>query len=246
MRSSFTGLGRAAVGLTGRYGLRALFRTLQIETTGEHFLPRPAQERTPVIFVFWHGRLLPLIHIHRHQGTVVLVSEHRDGDYLARLLHHFGFGTVRGSSTRGGVRGLKGLIRAARAGRDLAITPDGPRGPDRELKLGVLTVARMTGLPLVPVGVGITSAWRVRSWDGLLVPKPFSTVQVAYGLPTLVPRNADQAEIDEVAAWLQRSLGDLSDRVGDPASLTQSVDAQLLTRAVDAEPLGTLADTDPS
>lgn len=218
MRSSFTGLGPTAVGLTGRYGLQALFRTLHIETTGEHFLPRPAQERTPVIFVFWHGRLLPLIHIHRHQGTVVLVSEHRDGDYLARLLHHFGFGTVRGSSTRGGVRGLKGLIRAARTGWDLAITPDGPRGPNRELKLGALTVARMTGLPLVPVGVGVTSAWRIGSWDGLLVPKPFSTVRVAYGPPTCVPRNADQSEIDEAAVSLQHELGDLSGQAGDSGS----------------------------
>ena len=230
-------MGPAGVSLMGRYVLGALFRTLHVESTGPHALSRLGEERTPVIFVFWHGRLLPLIHIHRHQGTVVLVSEHRDGDYIAGLMHHFGFGTVRGSSTRGGVRGLKGLIRAARAGRDLAITPDGPRGPDRELKLGVLTVARMTGLPLVPVGVGITSAWRVRSWDGLLVPKPFSTVRVAYGRPTLVQRNADQAEIDEVAASLQRSLGDLSGQVGDAASLSQRVDA---------EPLGTLADTDPS
>ena len=230
-------MGPGGVSLTGRYVLGALFRTLHVESTGPHTLSRLGEERTPVIFVFWHGRLLPLIHIHRHQGTVVLVSEHRDGDYIAGLMHHFGFGTVRGSSTRGGVRGLKGLIRAARAGRDLAITPDGPRGPDRELKLGVLTVARMTGLPLVPVGVGITSAWRVRSWDGLLVPKPFSTVRVAYGHPTLVQRNADQAEIDEVAASLQRSLGDLSGQVGDAASLSQRVDA---------EPLGTLADTDPS
>ncbi|MCH8810679.1 MAG: lysophospholipid acyltransferase family protein [Gemmatimonadetes bacterium] len=229
--------GPAGVSLTGRYVLGALFRTLHVESTGPQALSRLGEERTPVIFVFWHGRLLPLIHIHRHQGTVVLVSEHRDGDYITELIHHFGFGTVRGSSTRGGVRGLKGLIRAARAGWDLAITPDGPRGPDRELKLGVLTVARITGLPLVPVGVGITSAWRIRSWDGLLVPKPFSTVRVAYGRPTLVQRNADQAEIDEVAASLQRSLGDLSGQVGDAASLSQRVDA---------EPLGTLADTDPS
>ncbi len=152
-----------------------------------------------------------MIHVHHHQGTVVLVSEHRDGDYVARLIHHFGFGTVRGSSTRGGVQGLKGLVRAARSGRDLAITPDGPRGPSRELKLGALTAARVTGFPLVPVGVGITSAWQIRSWDGLLVPKPFSTVRVAYGLPTFVPRHVDRVGIDEVAASLQRSLDTLGD-----------------------------------
>ncbi len=208
------GLGRigpAGLSLVGPYVLRALFRTLHVERTEQHALPHLGEERTPVIFVFWHGRLLPLIHVHRHQGIVALVSEHRDGDHIAGLLHHFGFGTARGSSTRGGVRGLKGLVRAARKGWDLAITPDGPRGPNRALKPGALTVARMTGLPLVPVGVGITSAWRIRSWDGLLVPKPFSTVRVAYGLPTFVPRHVDRAGIDEVAASLQRSLDTLCD-----------------------------------
>ena len=244
--SVFIGIGPAAVGLTGRYGLRALFRTLQIHRTGQHILPKFGEERTPVIFVFWHGRLLPLIHVHRHQGTVVLVSEHRDGEYLARLLHHFGFATVRGSSTRGGVRGLKGLLRAARRGADLAITPDGPRGPNRELKHGALTVARMTGLPLVPVGVGVTSSWRIRSWDGLLVPKPFSTVRVAYGLPTLIPRNADQAEIDEVAASLQRRLDDLSGQVGDTEPLGEIGDTGPLTGAADALPSGPFGDTGPS
>ncbi len=242
--SAFIGIGPAAVGLTGRYGLRALFRTLNIQRTGQETIPRPREERTPVIFVFWHGRLLPLIHVHRHQGTVVLVSEHRDGDYLAGLLHHFGFGTVRGSSTRGGVRGLKGLIRAARTGWDLAIAPDGPRGPNRELKLGALTVARITGLPLVPVGVGVTSAWRIRSWDGLLVPKPFSTVRVAYGPPTHVPRNADQVEIDDVAASLRRTLGDLSGQVGDTEPPGEVVGPELLTETADAERGAQYGDTD--
>ena len=246
MRSAFPRVGPTAVDLTGRYGLRTLFRTLNIQRTGQNTIPRPREERAPVIFVFWHGRLLPLIHVHRHQGTVVLVSEHRDGDYLARLLHHFGFGTVRGSSTRGGVRGLKGLIRAAQRGEDLAITPDGPRGPNRELKLGALTVARMTGLPLVPVGVGVTSSWRIRSWDGLLVPKPFSTVRVAYGPPTLVPGNADQAEIDDAAASLQHRLGDLSDQVGDTEPLSEVEDTAPLTEAADAERSGPFGDIGPS
>ena len=114
------------------------------------------------------------------------------------------------------------------------------------MKLGVLTVARMTGLPLVPVGVGVTSAWRIRSWDGLLVPKPFSTVRVAYGPQTLVPRNADQAEIDEMAASLQRRLGDLSGQVGDTAPLGELEDITPLGELEDTEPLGEAADTEPS
>ena len=215
MKRAFNRIGTALLGLTGRYALRALFGTLRVETTGQDHITRFRQKGTPVIFVFWHGGLLPLIHAHRHDGTVVLVSEHRDGEHLARLLDHFGFGTVRGSSTRGGVRGLKGLIRAAREGLDLAITPDGPRGPNREFKLGALTAARMTGLPLVPVGVGVTSAWRTRSWDGLLVPKPFSTVRVAYGRPSFVRRHAAPAQIDDAVGALKMELLDLSARVGD-------------------------------
>jgi len=207
--------GSDVLGLVGRYSLQTLFRTLRVERTGQHHVTGLRKEGTPIIFVFWHGRLLPLIHVHRHDGIVVLVSEHRDGSYLARLLHHFGFGTVRGSSTRGGVRGLKGLIRAARKGSDLAITPDGPRGPDRELKLGALAAARMTGLPIVPVGVGVTSGWRMRSWDEMLVPKPFSTVRVAYGPPSFVSRHAGQSEIDEVIGSLQSGLIDLAAQVGD-------------------------------
>jgi hypothetical protein len=144
------------------------------------------------------------------------------------------------------MRGLKGLVRAGRTGWDLAITPDGPRGPNRELKLGALSVARLTGLPLVPVGVAIDSAWRVRSWDGLLVPKPFSTVRVAYGPPSLVPRNAGQAEIDEKAASLQRSLGDLSGQVGDIVPPGEVEDTPAPAEAEDTVPLTEATDAELS
>ena len=246
MKPVFSRIGQAALGFVGRHLLRALFHTLRIRRTGQHNLVRLREEGTPVIFVFWHGRLLPLIHVHRHEGTVVLVSEHRDGEYIAGLLHHFGFGTVRGSSTRGGVRGLKGLIRAAREGRDLAVTPDGPQGPSRELKLGALTVARMTGLPLVPVGVGVTAAWRTRSWDGFLVPKPFSTVQVAYGPASFVSRSADQEEIDGVVRSLKWGLVDLSAQVGDTELSAQVGDTEPSAQVGDTEPSAQVGDTELS
>ncbi len=215
MRTRFKRILPTVVDVAGRYGLRALFHTLRVQSTGREDLRKLEEAGTPVIFVFWHGQLLPLIHVHRHDGVTVLVSEHRDGELVTGLIHHFGFGTVRGSSTRGAVRGLKGLIRAARSGRSLAITPDGPQGPNRRLKLGALTAARMTGLPLLPIGVGVSSAWRARSWDGLLVPKPFSTVRVAYGRPSFVSRDASPEEVDGVAASLERELLDLSALVGD-------------------------------
>ena len=246
MRPVSTRIGPAALGLAGRYALRALYRTLRVERTGQHHVTSLKQRGRPVIFVFWHGLLLPLVHVHRHDGTVVLVSEHRDGNYIAGILHHFGFGTVRGSSTRGGVRGFKGLIRAARKGLDLAITPDGPRGPNRELKPGALAAARMTGLPLVPVGVGVTSAWRVRSWDALLVPKPFSTVRVAYGRPSFVPRHADQAQVDEVLGSLKWRLTNLAAQVGDTAPFGEAGGTTPSSEDKDHEPLGPFDDADPS
>ena len=169
-------MGSACLSLTGRYVLQALFRTLHVERTGHHVLPRLEKEGTPVIFVFWHGRLLPLVHAHRRKGTAVLVSEHGDGEYIARIIQRYGFQTVRGSSTRGRVRGLRGLIRAARRGHDLAVTPDGPRGPNRSVKAGALIVARLTGLPVIPVGVaGMDNHRRIfcKALNGLVqIPAP--------------------------------------------------------------------------
>ena len=158
----------------------------------------------PVIFVFWHGQILPLVQIHRGEGIVVLVSEHDDGEYISRIIERNGFEPVRGSSTRGGIRGLKGLIRAARAGKDLALTPDGPRGPSKEFKPGALVAAQLTGLPLIPVAVGVSRAWKSGSWDGFLVPKPFSEIQVQYLRPRFVPIEASRKDLEELA----REIGD--------------------------------------
>ncbi len=215
MKRPTTALRYSAAGILGEGLVGSLFLTVRRQTMGEEHL-RPFRDTgTPVIFVFWHGRLLPLIHHHRHQRAVVLVSEHGDGEYIASILERFGFGAVRGSSTRGGVRGLKGLVRAARQGHDLAVTPDGPRGPNRELKPGVLAVARMTGLPLIPIGVGASAGWRANSWDRFLVPRPFSTVRIAYGAPHCIDRHVGSPELKASARALARSLEELSLRVGD-------------------------------
>lgn len=212
-----TGLKYSLAGILGQGLLGSLFLTVRFEKFGEEHL-RPFREAgKPVIFVFWHGRLLPLVHVHRHQRAVVLVSEHGDGEYIARIVRRFGFGTVRGSSTRGGLEGLRGLVRAARRGYDLAITPDGPRGPNREIKPGALTVAQMTGLPLIPIAVGASSAWRADSWDGFMVPKPFARVSVAYGAPCYVPRRAAPEEMERTLETLARAMIELAVQVGDAA-----------------------------
>ena len=142
-----------AAGVLGMGMMSALFATTRVRKGGaEHYL-RFREEGRPVVFVFWHGQVLPLVHVHRHEGIVVLISEHTDGEYLVRVAERHGYAAVRGSSTRGATKGLKGLVRAARAGRDLALTPDGPRGPAGDFKPGALAVAQFTGLPVVPLAL---------------------------------------------------------------------------------------------
>lgn len=108
-----------------------------------------------VLIAFWHGRLLmmPYAYFGRN-GITILVSQHRDGELVARAVRHFGIESVRGSSTRGWLGGVKGLLKAVRAGRDVAITPDGPKGPGRKAQMGIIQIARTTGLPIIPMTFG--------------------------------------------------------------------------------------------
>ena len=211
-----TALRYEAAGVVGAGIVSALFLTTRSERHGTEHFERFRRAGTPVIFVFWHGQLLPLVHYHRHERIVVLVSEHGDGEYIARVIERNGFGTVRGSSTRGGTRGLRQLVRAARAGRDLAITPDGPRGPRGEFKPGALMAAQMTGLPVIPLAVGSSSGWRLQSWDGFLVPRPFSTVRIGYLPPRFVPRGASRDELATTAAEIGADLDALTVRLDGP------------------------------
>jgi lysophospholipid acyltransferase (LPLAT)-like uncharacterized protein len=165
-------------------------------------LDRPYAERrrrgedTRCLYSLWHGDLWHLAYMFRQQGTAVLVSTHRDGELIARVLARLGFGLVRGSSTRGGARALRDIARAAREEtHDLGVTIDGPRGPAREVKDGILYAASRTGLPIVPIGVWIDRAWRARSWDGLRIGKPLARVVVAMGDELRVPPDVDHREL---------------------------------------------------
>lgn len=207
-----------AAGVLGAGIVGALFATTRLRRIGAEHYRRFRDEGRPVIFVFWHGQLLPLVHYHRNEGIVVLVSEHADGEYITRIVEHHGFGTVRGSSTRGATRGLKGLIRAARAGTDLALTPDGPRGPAHVLKAGALGVAQATGLPVIPLAVGASAGWRLRSWDGFLVPRPLSRITIEYAPPVHVPRDASRDRLEALRLEVQETLNAMTRRLGPPVA----------------------------
>lgn len=211
-------VGAAAVGLVGRGFLAGLFATCRFRVEGAESWMRFRREGTPVILVLWHEHILPLVHERRGTGTVSLVSEHRDGEYVARMIERMGMSTVRGSSTRGGARGLKGLVRAARAGHDVAITPDGPRGPARCVKAGALMVARVTGFPMIPYAAAASRSWRLHSWDRFMVPKPFASVHVGYGEPIWVERDATAQTVDGLAREVGACLDALGRRLAGAAA----------------------------
>jgi lysophospholipid acyltransferase (LPLAT)-like uncharacterized protein len=195
-----------SVGVLGAGLVSGWFFTTRLRRIGAQHYERFREAGQPVMFVFWHGRLLPLVHHHRNEGIVVLVSEHDDGEYITRVIERSGFGTVRGSSTRGGTKGLKSLVRAARAGHDVAVTPDGPTGPRGVFKPGAVAAAQMAGLPVVPVAVSASSGWELGSWDGFLIPRPFSTITLEYLEPRTVAREATRADLDSIATEIGEDL----------------------------------------
>lgn len=159
------------------------------------------RRKQPIAFALWHGDMLPLLYHHRAEGVVVLISEHRDGELIARIAESLGFRTVRGSTSRGASRALVGLARELEAGRDIAITPDGPRGPARTFAPGLLVSAQRTGTPVIAVAVAADNAWRLRTWDGFKIPKPFSRVRIAYSDPVSVDAVTARAAAEETARF---------------------------------------------
>jgi lysophospholipid acyltransferase (LPLAT)-like uncharacterized protein len=163
--------------------LDLLARSWRIETAGEQPWRALADAGRPYVLLSWHDALLPLLWQHRARGITIVVSEARDGRYLAAYARRLGYREAWGSSTRGGVRALLGAVRALQAGGAAAFTPDGPRGPRRVFKEGALVAAQRGAAPVVPVHAGARRGWRLRSWDRMLVPQPFAQVRIAYGTP---------------------------------------------------------------
>ena len=184
----------------GVWLVRALAITWRVDYVNRDFLRTAREARSPVIFTLWHGQLLPLLWTHRHQQVAVMISEHRDGEIIARIAAALGFRLVRGSTSRGATRALLGACQEIESGFDVAVTVDGPRGPAGVVAPGALVVAQRTGASMLPTIATATRGWRLRSWDRFLVPKPFARVTVAYGTPVRVeagrPRDAaDQVEV---------------------------------------------------
>ncbi|MFO0956541.1 MAG: lysophospholipid acyltransferase family protein [Isosphaeraceae bacterium] len=162
------------------------------------------------IYIFWHESLLAMVAL--RMKAVVMISKHADGELIATACQGLGIGTVRGSTTRGGGLGLIEMARqSVEKAVDLAITPDGPRGPRRKLQPGVIALASHTGWPIVPVGIGFTWAWRAKSWDQFAVPLPFGRITYITAEPIRVPADLDRDALEEYRLLVERRFLAITD-----------------------------------
>jgi lysophospholipid acyltransferase (LPLAT)-like uncharacterized protein len=202
----------AAIAAIGYPFIRLLGRTLRWRVEGLEHLDRIVASGRQPIYGFWHGRILSATYFFRHRGIVVITSENFDGEWIARIISRFGYGTARGSTSRGARRALLQLRRALESGRPVAFTLDGPRGPAHQAQPGAVWLAGATGQPILPFHLEAARHWSVRSWDRTQVPKPFSLVSLTVGAPIDVPAGASEAVLSEKRAELEAALADLMTR----------------------------------
>ena len=187
--------------------IRLLRMTLKIETLFEERVRPFWEEDKRMILAFWHGRLLMIPFCYKGKGIKLLISQHKDGELLARTMKWFGYDTVRGSSTRGGTAAMKAMIRSIRES-DIAITPDGPKGPKYIVQEGTVALARLSGVPVVPVTFAASKKKVFGSWDAFNLPFPFSRGLFVWGEPFYVAKDAD---MEEARLELERQMQELTE-----------------------------------
>jgi lysophospholipid acyltransferase (LPLAT)-like uncharacterized protein len=189
----------------------SLCRTLTWTVEGtEHYDAVIRDGKLPILS-FWHGRILPATWHFRNRGIVVITSQNFDGEWIARIITRFGYGTARGSTSRGGARALVQMRRDLTNGRAVAFTVDGPRGPAKVAQSGAAWLAGATGQPVVPFHIEAARSWTLGSWDRTQIPKPFSPMAVVIGVPIMVEGTSD-AEVERGRTKLERALEDLEAR----------------------------------
>jgi len=189
--------------------IKAIGSTVRFEAEGrEHLASIETAGKFP-IYALWHDGIFLGTYYLRDRGIVVMTSRSFDGEYIARFIQRFGFGAIRGSSSRGALRAMVAMIKAMRSGLAMAFTVDGPRGPRYVAQPGPILLARKTGNPILPFNIEPRSYWTAKSWDQMQIPKPFTRAAVIIGKPIYVGRNDDDVA---KLAELQSSLDDLVER----------------------------------
>lgn len=208
----FTFSQRLVIRVAGFFGyvlVRLLGSTIRFQTTGwENFEEIEKAGKLP-IYSFWHDRIIAGTYFFRKRGIIVLSSSSFDSEYTARCIQRLGFGIIKGSSTRGGIQALVGMIRMMKQGFAMAFTIDGPKGPRYEAKAGPVVLSKKTGNPLMPFVIECEKFWTIKSWDRLQIPKPFTKANLIIGSPIYVDTSTRDEELENKRIELQGSLNAL-------------------------------------
>lgn len=188
------------------WAVRGLYLTARFRVRNWERVKLEGWHGNGVIFALWHNVLMiPLGHESR-RGCHALMSPGRDGEFAARVVARFGIHAVRGSTSKQAAGALLNILRSAGPGRTYAVTPDGPRGPRYRFQPGAAWLASRTGVPVVPLGIAVDRAWKLRSWDRFRIPKPFSTIHLVFADPIRVPPDLDRDRLEAERLRLEAEL----------------------------------------
>lgn len=210
MRKLLDKIALTLVPILGALLILLLGKSWRIEWLGIENLTLPRQKNQKVIYAFWHGRMLILSFSHRWQKIHVLISQHRDGEFIARTIEILGFASVRGSTTKGGTKAIFQMANKSLEGYDTAVTPDGPKGPKYVAQSGIIYIAQRNGMPIIPVSNSAEKRWTLSTWDGFIIPKPFSRAVIILGEPLYVNPDSSIEELEMKRKELEEKLACLT------------------------------------
>ena len=197
----------------GNVVLRSILMTVKVKIVDKAGALKPDTSIPPAIACFWHNRILGISAMFLREypkdvrrGVTVLTSPSKDGEILSQLMAHLGMGSVRGSSSKRGARAMREMIKLLEGGQDIAITPDGPRGPRYVMGPGAIALASETGAPIIPFHATYSRCIRMKTWDGFIVPLPFSEITITLDEPWYIPTGLNPAEFEQYRAKLESHL----------------------------------------
>ncbi len=192
-----------------KHSLDALCKTLRVSYKNKKVIDDFRKQKQNYVLAFWHGTMLLPWFLHKDDGFAALTSKSKDGDLLAKQLKHWKYNVVRGSSSKGGDVALGIMVDLAKNGYSIAITPDGPKGPEHKFKAGALITAKKGHVPVVLIGVGIKSKKKLKSWDKFQIPNPFSKVKIIYSDPVYVDANLNYDDTSKIILRCEQELNEL-------------------------------------
>ncbi|MDA0856504.1 MAG: lysophospholipid acyltransferase family protein [Proteobacteria bacterium] len=183
--------------------------TAKISWFGKEIIDELIEKSQPFIICAWHHDIYFSSWLLKDFELTALISSSKDGEYINQILSGFGFRAVRGSSTRGGIGAMKQLVRCLKDGNAVAITPDGPQGPIHKIQEGIVALAKMTGVPIIPWRYEASSCWKLNSWDSHKIPKPITKIKSVFGQPLYVPKSASSSDFGKYCQQLEMLMNDL-------------------------------------